>query len=139
MRMIAFWTIFLIIFGPTSAARCQSSDSEPTHMIMGDVVYSGLDALPWGTRVHVYLKKTPSLPGGGSDLVAEQNILTEGEQIPIKFSLAFPNRLVRTKSTYEVCAEISILDRLSFTCDKPIYFRGSKQPKNVRLTLRRVK
>jgi uncharacterized lipoprotein YbaY len=112
-----------------------TQDSESKQAIKGEIAYFGLDALPWHSRVHIYLRTSAK---GISELVTEKTILTEGEQIPIKFSLLVPEHVLRRNQTYAVCADIKILERTTFSCDKPFLFHGQNLPQNVYLRLRRV-
>jgi uncharacterized lipoprotein YbaY len=104
--------------------------------IKGDIVYLGFDALPRGSKIHVYLREASV--ESSSKTVAEKTFLTEGQQIPIKFSLSVSQTAILPKIRYSVCAEIFILDRRAFDCDKPILFIGSRLPKSVTLNLRRL-
>jgi uncharacterized lipoprotein YbaY len=108
-----------------------------SHAIDGEVGYLGFDALPRRAKVHVYANDTRSGKQNPA-LVAEQTVLTEGQQVPIKFSLSIPNSKVISKHVYSVCADISIFDRPAFVCDKPFLFKPRNWPKHVVLTLRRV-
>lgn len=137
MRIATLFAMTLIAaeFGAHTFGQLPAPPKGPTYEINGTIVYSGLDALPWHTKVHAYLKATTD---GGADVVAEQTILTEGEQIPIKFSLSIPRNELHPKDTYSICADIYILERLRFECWKPMSFRGIHPPKQLDLTLRRV-
>jgi uncharacterized lipoprotein YbaY len=101
---------------------------------VGDVTFSGLDALPWHTRVHIYVEDTTSK----SPLAAQKTILTEGEQIPIDFSLVIPGGAIQSDHSYTVCADISILEKPRFVCDAPVALDLQKRINRVRLSLKRV-
>ncbi len=101
------------------------------------VGYLGLDALPWNSHVHVYVEDLSIDSPGESQFVAEQTVVTKGEQIPILISVSIPHSRLRKKHLYSICADISIPEKPAFTCDKPFQFRGSKLPNHVTLTLRR--
>jgi uncharacterized lipoprotein YbaY len=132
--------ILLIVLSLTACAGDQTlaQERDPKNTISGEIVYSGLDALPWHSKVHVYITDVTAADAGHSRVVAEQKILTEGEQIPIKFSIAISRDSVLSKHVYSICADITIIDRLAFACGKPVTFRGHNLPERIRLNLRRV-
>jgi uncharacterized lipoprotein YbaY len=106
--------------------------------IEGQVGYLGFDALPSRTNVHVYLNDTTSSTAG-PQLVTEKWIVTGNEQAPIRFSLEIPNSSIHPKHTYSMCADISIMSRPKFVCDKPRSFQSPHWPKHVKLMLHRVR
>ena len=130
-RAVALLTVVICI----GTAPALYGDT-PQITISGDVAYVGLNALPWHSTVYIYLRdiSSPSKPG----LVAEQTIVTEDQQIPISFSLTVSRAAVRAVGTYAICADIRVLARPAFQCDKPFVFQGKKLPKRVRLILRRA-
>jgi uncharacterized lipoprotein YbaY len=105
------------------------------HAIAGEVVYSGLDALPWHSKVHIYIEDVTA-KGHPGIVVAEQTILTE-QQIPIKFSIVIPDEAFGPKNTYSICADITVVEHVSFTCEQPSHFQGASKPKYVRIRVRR--
>lgn len=122
----------------TSIRKGFANDHEHRkHAVDGEIVYSGLDALPWHSKVRVYIEDITA-KGPQGVIAAEENILTVGQQIPIKFSIVIPEDAFRSKNTYSICADITIVDRLSFTCEQPYHFRGASKPRYLRIRLRRV-
>jgi uncharacterized lipoprotein YbaY len=119
-------------------ALCQAAAAQEGRdiSIRGKVVYLGLDALPRGSRIHIYLKDTTIR--ANPEIVAEKTFLTEGHQIPIKFSLSARQTAIRPRRRYSACADISILERRVFDCDKPVTFMGLRVPKVITLKLRRL-
>jgi len=129
--LIKLITVILMVV----AACTLCSQSQPADITLeGEVVYSGLDALPWHSQIYIHVTDETT-----AKTVAKQNIVTEGEQIPITFSVDIPSREFFRNHNYSVCAEIRIFERLAFTCGKPVVFHGTKRPKQVRLELQRVK
>jgi uncharacterized lipoprotein YbaY len=130
---------FVLGFCSTSQAQAPSTASG-AYTLRGEIVYSGLDALPWHSRIHIYaedLSRTPD-KNTGPLKVAEITMETEGEQVPLKFALAVSRDKILDNHRYSVCADISIVNRLAFVCDRPVIFWGRSKPKKIMLTLRRL-
>jgi uncharacterized lipoprotein YbaY len=111
-----------------------AAQHEKAFSVMGDVTYSGLDALPWHTRIHIYIADTTSESG----LIAEKTIITEGEQIPIDFSFIIPRSAMRADHRYTICADVSILDKPKFSCNLPIVLHPQRRVDRVKILLKRL-
>jgi uncharacterized lipoprotein YbaY len=136
--MPLLWSLALTILAMVSAdAQTSSSNCGPVRVIKGEVAYVGLDALPWGAVVHIYVEDGLA-NGARSGVSFEKKIVTEGEQIPIKFTLDIPCELIRSDHVYKICADISIRGRVVFPCDRPVLLPRRDGSAYVRLKLRRT-
>jgi uncharacterized lipoprotein YbaY len=126
--------VLLVVLVLTCSTCDAAAQRESGITVTGDVTYTGLDALPWHTRVHIYVADTSSKVG----VVAEKTIVTEGEQIPIDFSLAIPGSALHSGHRYTVCADISILEKPKFLCDTPVALHLWKPVNRVKVSLKRL-
>ena len=133
LRAIIF---FVLCISPVLGDSGHSADGSLKITI--HVSYTGFDALPWDSKIHVYVNEISPTPANQPKLVVEKKILTKGEQIPIRTSVSIPARKLLRNHVYAICADISILDRLKFACDKAFVFSSPNRPRTANVKLRRV-
>jgi uncharacterized lipoprotein YbaY len=112
--------------------RCE----ERGRSLRGEILFSGLDALPWGSRVHIYLTDLTEA-SAGTHTLTERTITTQGEQIPIRFTLPMSGVRIFRDHMYRVCADIVIDNRQAFSCKEGVSFSGERFPGHVKLLLQR--
>jgi uncharacterized lipoprotein YbaY len=115
----------------------QSAD-HPT-MIAIKIEYVGLNALPWNSRVDVFITDISRMADGFTKVVLQKSMITHGEQIPIRLLLHIPDKTFSPSHQYSICGRILVLDRPAFECDSPILFRGNNPPKSAAVLLRRAR
>jgi len=124
--------IALCILTPVPV-RCQDQGTS----LRGEILFSGLDALPWGSRVHIYLEDLTEASVGAALIVTERTVITQGEQIPILFTLPLSGVPIYRDHAYQICADIVIDMRPAFSCKEGTSFSGNRLPKYVKLILER--
>ncbi|MEL7353838.1 MAG: YbaY family lipoprotein [Cyanobacteria bacterium J06560_5] len=94
--------------------------------VTGSVLYRARIALPPEAVVEVKLLDV-SLADAPSVTVAEQTIVTTGEQVPIPFSLPYAASDIDPSATYIVNADILVDDQLRWTTDTqyPVLTQGA--------------
>jgi len=118
-------------------ANDTSSEGQPVSL-HGEIVFSGLDALPWDSSVRIYLEDMTAASNPQFDVVAQRTIVTHGEQIPIQFTLPLSGAVILEDHDYLLCADITIGMRRQFVCKEGVSFRGKRLPEYVKLVLQRV-
>ena len=96
----AYWLI-------TSSPKAPEAKAELT----GTVVYWERVALPEGSRIEVTLQDV-SRADAPAVILAEQSIVTTGENVPIPFVLAYDPSAIDERFTYSVAARILVNDEL---------------------------
>ncbi|RTQ47908.1 lipo-like protein [Hymenobacter gummosus] len=105
--------------------------------ITGTVAYRERQALPSDAVLQLQLQDV-SRPGSAATVVATSTALTQGRQVPLKFSLPYDTLRIDPTNTYAVQARIEVGGRLLFANDAayPVITRGN--PKRLQMTLRRA-
>ena len=133
-----FMVLIFFVLCISSAFGESGNPAEDNLRIKVRLLYSGLDALPWHSKVHVYLDDVSPTSASNPKVVTEKTFLTNGEQIPIRTSLSISGGKLLSNHRYAICADISILGRLSFVCDKEFIFSNRNRPRIVNVRLRRL-
>ena len=104
--------------------------------VTGSVLYQARIALPPGAVVEVKLLDV-SLVDAPSVTVAEQTIVTTGEQVPIPFSLPYSASDIDPSAAYIVSADILVDDQLRWTTDTqyPVLTQGAPSEIDVVLVM----
>lgn len=104
--------------------------------VTGSVLYRSRIALPPGAVVEVKLLDV-SLADSPAVTVAEQTIVTTGQQVPIPFSLAYADSDIDPGAIYVVRADILIDDQLRWTTDTqyPVLTQGASSETDVVLVM----
>jgi len=136
-QLVTIVLIALICAGVSPAQNDKPPGDSET--ISGHVSTLGLDALPWHSNIHIYIQDDSARrPDAPPVIIAEKTIVTEGEQIPLPFSISIPSSKIESKHQYSICAGISITAKPMFTCDKPVLLHLQKSPKPVQIMVRRL-
>ena len=120
MRKALFLVVAAIVTS-IGLAGCQS-DPQPqlevssTQTINGTVSYRERIALPEGALVTVTLEDI-SLADAPALVIGKHRFETNGQQVPIPFSLDFDSRKIKQGHRYNVRAKIEVDGRLRFTTD----------------------
>jgi uncharacterized lipoprotein YbaY len=139
MRHAQIVSTLLIILACACGSSAQNEASGGSETISGHVSTLGLDALPWHSTVHIYLQdESAPHPHSAPLIVAEKTVVTQGEQIPLSFSLSVPSEKIESTHQYSICAAIRITDKPTFTCDKPVLLRFRKPLKPVQIMVKRL-
>lgn len=117
-----FATNALVEVIPTGRAATDT----PTGILTGTVTYLPRIALPAGATVTVRLQDISRMDTAAL-LVAEQVIVTQGEQVPIPYSLTYDPAELEERATYAVSARIEVEGALRFISDTiiPVLTRGA--------------
>jgi putative lipoprotein len=94
--------------------------------VTGTVTYRPRIALPPGAVITVRLQDI-SLADAPAVLLDEVVITTNGEQVPIPFTLTYDPAAIEDRATYAVAARIEIDGRLAFISDTtvPVITQGA--------------
>lgn len=84
--------------------------------ITGSVAYRERIALPDNAVVTVYLQDV-SLADAPATVIAKQNFITNGMQVPLEFNLAYDSRKIKASHRYSVSARIEVDGKLRFITD----------------------
>lgn len=95
-------------------------------MLNGTVTYLARIALPPGAEIQVQLQDT-SRADAPADVLAEQLIVTTGEQVPIPFQLEYNPAEIVENRTYSLSVRITVDGQLRFinTTFTPVLTRGA--------------
>lgn len=108
-----------VLFG-SLLVGCQMKESakvqEKIQSITGSVAYRERIALPDNAVVTVYLQDV-SLADAPATVIAKQNFITNGMQVPLEFNLAYDSSKIKTGHRYSVSARIEVDGKLRFTTD----------------------
>ncbi|MEO0645107.1 MAG: YbaY family lipoprotein [Cyanobacteria bacterium J06650_10] len=104
--------------------------------VTGSVLYQARIALPPEAVVEVKLLDV-SLADAPAVTVAEQTIVTTGQQVPIPFSLPYSASDIDISATYIVSADILVDDQLRWTTDTqyPVLTQGAPSEIDVVLVM----
>jgi uncharacterized lipoprotein YbaY len=105
--------------------------------VTGTVAYRERIALVSGAEVTVRLLDI-SRQDVGANMLAEQLIVTTGQQVPIPFMLEYDPAMIRATGNYAVRAEIRINGELAFTTTEAYLVITQGRPVNVDVVVRRV-
>lgn len=102
--------------------------------ISGTVSYRQRIALPPNAKLVVKLEDT-SRADAPSIVIAEQTIVTTGQQVPIPFTLTYNPSEIQPMGRYTVRAQIFYGDRLSWTSTKmyPVINQGDSTEVEIQL------
>lgn len=95
-----------------SAAKTQ----DKIQSITGSVAYRERIALPDNAVVTVYLQDV-SLADAPATVIAKQNFITNGMQVPLEFNLAYDSSKIKASHSYSVSARIEVDGKLRFITD----------------------
>jgi putative lipoprotein len=111
---------------------CSSLTAFAQNKVTGTVTYIQRIALPPNAIVKVTLEDV-SLADDPAKVLAEQEIPTEGKQVPIPFELAYSPSDVQPSHRYNVRATIKAADKLLFTSatSNPVLTNGA--PSEIRI------
>lgn len=87
--------------------------SSSSENVSGTVTYRERVALPPNAIVRVTLESV----GTPTELIAEQTIETQGQQVPIPFSLNYDGSNIREEASYVIRAQILVDNQLRFSGD----------------------
>ncbi|MGL6026740.1 MAG: YbaY family lipoprotein [Vibrio sp.] len=106
--------VFLVLFSVLLTALlsgCQLSESsqeqDKMQSITGTVAYRERIALPDNALVTVYLQDV-SLADAPAIVIAKQNFITNGSQIPLAFNLSYDRSKIDPSHRYSVSARIEL-------------------------------
>ncbi|MGL4381599.1 MAG: YbaY family lipoprotein [Vibrio sp.] len=115
--------VFLVLFSVLLTALlsgCQLSESsqeqDKIQSITGTVAYRERIALPDNALVTVYLQDV-SLADAPAIVIAKQNFITNGAQIPLAFNLSYDRSKIDPSHRYSVSARIELDGTLRFISD----------------------
>lgn len=115
--------VFLVLFSVLLTALlsgCQLSESsqeqDKMQSITGTVAYRERIALPDNALVTVYLQDV-SLADAPAIVIAKQNFITNGSQIPLEFNLSYDRSKIDPSHRYSVSARIELDGTLRFISD----------------------
>jgi putative lipoprotein len=107
------------------------------HRIDGTVAYRERFALPAGSLVRVMLRDASQLAADPARAeVAREEIVTAGEQVPIRFELLVDGASIDALRPYELDAEIEVDGQVRFALDFPMRVLTRGEPSTVDLVLR---
>ncbi|MCX9436777.1 YbaY family lipoprotein [Vibrio cholerae] len=111
--------VISILFGSVLVG-CQMNESNKTQdkiqSITGSVAYRERITLPDNAVVTVYLQDV-SLADAPATVIAKQNFITNGMQVPLEFNLAYDSRKIKASHRYSVSARIEVDGKLRFITD----------------------
>ncbi len=84
--------------------------------VNGDVFYVQRIALPPNAKLTVTLADV-SLADAPMDVISSQSYMTEGQQVPLPFSLSYSPSEIKPGHTYSVSARIEVDGQLLFISD----------------------
>ncbi|MEZ9742077.1 YbaY family lipoprotein [Vibrio splendidus] len=90
--------------------------AENTQVISGTVSYRERIALPENAVVTVTLEDI-SLADAPSTVIATQEFITDGKQVPFAFELSYDNNKIKANHRYNMRATIHVDGKLRFTTD----------------------
>lgn len=109
----------------------------PPQRIDGTITYREYFALPPGSIVRVFLQDASNQAASLADAeVARHEILTAGEQVPIRFELEVDAGRIDPLRPYEIDAQIEVEGRVRFTLPFPVRVLTRGEPTTVDLELR---
>ena len=109
--------LFSLLVGCQATSETNASREfvgKKTQVISGTISYREKMALPDNAVVTISLEDT-SLVGAPSAVIAIQEFITEGKQVPLGFVLNFDNNKIRHNHRYNLHASIHINGQLRFT------------------------
>ncbi|MCR9385517.1 YbaY family lipoprotein [Vibrio metoecus] len=112
--------VISVLFG-SLLVGCQMNESAPKEQdkiqsITGSVAYRERIALPDNAVVTVYLQDV-SLADAPATVIAKQNFITNGMQVPLEFNLAYDSSRIKASHRYSVSARIEVDGKLRFITD----------------------
>lgn len=113
------------------------ADETAASAVTGTVSYRPRIALPAGAVIEIKLLDV-SRADAPAITVAEQIIVTEGEQVPIPFSLFYDSSEINPRHTYGMRAQILINDELRWTTTSAYHVITRDQPSSVELMVEPV-
>jgi len=114
-----------------------SNESHNQAVVSGNIFYRERISLPPNSVINVKLVDI-SLQDTKAITIAEQEIITTGQQVPIPFELSYSPQNIKPSNTYAVQAKIIIGDKLVYISDQiyPVITRDN--PQEVEILVRRV-
>lgn len=114
--------------------EAQTGDQQKMAAISGTVTYRQRIALPPNAKIVVKLEDV-SRADAPSTVIAEQTIVTTGQQVPIPFTLTYDPSEIQPMGRYTVRAQIFYGDRLRWTSTKmyPVINQGDSEAIEIQL------
>ena len=136
--MTSYFTIVALVltFGATAFGQ-HGVDKASAVTVRVTLTYTGLDALPWGSKVHIYVKDLSRQRRALTPYIANTIFATTGQQIPITTSLHISRSSLHENHVYALCAEITVLGRQRFACERALIFSPHRLPRAVTVVLQR--
>jgi putative lipoprotein len=112
----------------------QTGDEAQMETVSGTVTYRQRIALPPNAKLVVKLEDI-SRADAPSTVIAEQTIVTTGQQVPIPFTLIYDPTQIDPRGRYTVRAQIFYGDRLRWTSTKinPVINQGNSTGVEIQL------
>ncbi|HEU5090921.1 MAG TPA: META domain-containing protein, partial [Roseiflexaceae bacterium] len=107
-----------------------STPASTNATVTGVVTYRERIALPSGAVITVRLQDT-SRQDAAAPAIAEQTITTNGEQVPIAFTLTYNTSQIKPENTYAVRAEVRIDGKLAWTSSDAYLVITQGNPTNI--------
>jgi putative lipoprotein len=126
------WLAFLLVLAGCAAPGDQSE------VLRGSLTYRERVALPPDAAVEVRLSDV-SRQDAAAQVIAETTFATAGKQVPIPFELSYDASAIQPNHTYAVRSTIRSGGRLIFTTDQAYHVITRGNPRQVDLSLMRVR
>jgi uncharacterized lipoprotein YbaY len=109
-------------------------ESEQTAMVTGTVTYPQRIALPPDATLVVKLEDI-SRADAPATVIAEQTLVTAGQQVPLPFSLTYDPKLINPRYRYAVRAQIFYGDELRWTSTRLYPVITDEHPAEVEILI----
>ncbi|WP_028022921.1 YbaY family lipoprotein [Enterovibrio calviensis] len=112
----AFYGFFLALIAVAFTACSDIMKEQDMATVNGDVYYLQRIALPSNAKLTVTLADV-SLADAPMEVISSQSYMTEGQQVPLPFSLSYSPSEIQQGHTYTVSARIEVDGELIFISD----------------------
>lgn len=125
----------LVAFGTMTMSGCMEMIGEnKMETVSGEVYYLQRISLPSNANVTVTLSDV-SLADAPAKVISSQSFATDGQQVPIPFTLTYPANDIDSRSTYSVSAKIDVDGKMIYNSVDayPVITDANKTASGVRV------